>query len=128
MARGKSRSDKANREQLAFKSGGEVRAIFKLILTTGQYCCGAVRIRRLCWAESRQTGLLDGHIRMFALQELGFTDAPCLIAPDDESYTDNNRIRLSTIQEHFMIRRAVDRGVTQVRLAKSLELDFEHIT
>ena len=73
--------------------------------------------------------LLDGHIRMFALQELGFIDAPCLIATDDESYTYNNRInRLSTIQEHLMIRRAVDRGVTPSRLAKSLELDIEHIT
>ena len=73
--------------------------------------------------------LLDGHLRMFALQELGFTDAPCLIATDDESYTYNNRVnRLSTIQEHFMIRRAVDRGVAPARLAKSLELDLEHIT
>ena len=73
--------------------------------------------------------LLDGHIRLTALRELGFTDAPCLIAKDDESYTYNNRInRLSTIQEHFMIRRAVDRGVTPARLAKSLELDLEHIT
>jgi len=73
--------------------------------------------------------LLDGHIRMFALQELGFKDAPCLVATDDESYTYNNRInRLSTIQEHFMIRRAVDRGVTPARLAKSLELDVELIT
>jgi len=73
--------------------------------------------------------LLDGHIRMFAMQELGFSDAPCLVATDDESYTYNNRInRLSTIQEHFMIRRAVDRGVTPERLAKSLELDLEHIT
>ena len=73
--------------------------------------------------------LLDGHIRLIALRELGFTDAPCLIAKDDESYTYNNRInRLSTIQEHFMIRRAVDRGVTPARLAKSLELDLEHIT
>lgn len=73
--------------------------------------------------------LLDGHIRMFALQQLGFTDAPCLIAKDDESYTYNNRInRLSTIQEHFMIRRAVDRGVTPARLSKSLELDIDHIT
>ena len=73
--------------------------------------------------------LLDGHIRLIALRELGFTDAPCLIAKDDESYTYNNRInRLSTIQEHFMIRRAVERGVTPARLAKSLELDLEHIT
>ena len=73
--------------------------------------------------------LLDGHIRLIALRELGFKDAPCLIAKDDESYTYNNRInRLSTIQEHFMIRRAVERGVTPARLAKSLELDIEHIT
>lgn len=48
--------------------------------------------------------LLDGHIRMFALQELGFSSALCLIAKDDESYTYNNRInRLSTIQEHFRL-------------------------
>lgn len=72
--------------------------------------------------------LLDGHIRMMALQELGFTDAPCLIAVDDESYTYNNRVnRLSTIQEHFMIRRAVERGVTPARLSNSLDIDFEHI-
>ena len=72
--------------------------------------------------------LLDGHIRMLALQELGFTDAPCLMAVDDESYTYNNRInRLSTIQEHIMIRRAVERGVTPSKLSKSLEIDIEHI-
>lgn len=73
--------------------------------------------------------LLDGHIRLLALKELGFIDAPCLVALDDESYTYNNRInRLSTIQEHFMICRAIDRGVTAARLAKSLDLDVEHIT
>lgn len=73
--------------------------------------------------------LLDGHIRLFALQELGFVDAPCLIATDDESYTYNNRLnRISTIQEHFMIRRAVDRGVTPERLSKSLDLDLEYVT
>ena len=31
--------------------------------------------------------LLDGHIRLLALKELGFVDAPCLIATDDESFT-----------------------------------------
>jgi ParB-like chromosome segregation protein Spo0J len=55
--------------------------------------------------------------------------APCLIATDDESYTYNNRInRLSTIQEHFMIRRAVERGVSPERLAKALSVDISHIT
>ena len=72
--------------------------------------------------------LLDGHIRMMALQELGYQDAPCLMAVDDETYTYNNRInRLSTIQEHFMIRRAVERGVTPARLSSSLDIDVEHV-
>ncbi len=76
-----------------------------------------------------QHTLLDGHVRLIALAELGYEEAPCLVAKDDEAYTYNSRInRLSTIQEHFMIRRAVDRGVTPARLAKSLELDLEHIT
>ena len=72
--------------------------------------------------------LLDGHIRLVALKELTFADALCLVATDDESYTYNNRInRLSTIQEHFMIRRAVDRGVTPDRLAKALSVDVSSI-
>ena len=72
--------------------------------------------------------LLDGHARLVALQQLGFDSAPCLVATDDESYTYNNRInRLSSIQEHIMIRRAVDRGVTPSKLAKALDVDVSHI-
>ncbi|WP_234744913.1 plasmid partitioning protein RepB C-terminal domain-containing protein [Burkholderia sp. WTPI3] len=72
--------------------------------------------------------LLDGHIRVLALRQLEFVDAPCFVALDDESYTYNNRLnRLSTIQEHFMIRRAVDRGVAPERLAKALSVDVSHI-
>lgn len=78
--------------------------------------------------KSGQHILLDGHIRLLALKQIGFSDAPCLVATDDESYTYNNRInRLSTIQEHFMIRRAVERGVTPDRLAKALSVDVSHI-
>lgn len=68
--------------------------------------------------------LLDGHIRLLALQELQYEEVPCLIATDDEVYTYNNRInRLSTIQEHYMVRRAIQRGVTPERLAKALSVD-----
>ncbi|MHC8307531.1 plasmid partitioning protein RepB C-terminal domain-containing protein [Pseudomonas sp. PB3P13] len=78
--------------------------------------------------QSRQHTLLDGHIRLLVLKQLGFIDAPCLVAIDDETYTYNNRInRLSTIQEHFMIRRAVERGVTPARLARALNVDISHI-
>lgn len=72
--------------------------------------------------------LLDGHMRLLALQQLGYVDAPCLIATDDESYTYNNRInRISSIQEHHMLRRAVERGVTPERLAKALNVDISLI-
>lgn len=72
--------------------------------------------------------LLDGHMRLLALQHLGYTDAPCLVATDDESYTYNNRInRISSIQEHHMLRRAVERGVTPDRLAKALNVDVSQI-
>lgn len=72
--------------------------------------------------------LLDGHMRLLALRQLGYADAPCLIATDDESYTYNNRInRISSIQEHHMLRRAVERGVTPDRLAKALNVDVSHI-
>lgn len=68
--------------------------------------------------------LLDGHIRLMALQELQFSEVVCLVATDDESYTYNSRInRLSTIQEHYMIRRAIQRGVAPERLAKALSVD-----
>ena len=50
------------------------------------------------------------------------------MATDDESYTYNNRVnRLSSIQEHHMVRRAVERGVTPERLAKALDVDISHI-
>jgi ParB-like chromosome segregation protein Spo0J len=72
--------------------------------------------------------LLDGHLRLLALQELGYSDAICLIATDNEAYTYNNRLnRLSTIQEHIMIRRVVDRGVAPERLARALAVDITSI-
>ncbi len=78
--------------------------------------------------ESGQHMLLDGHIRLIALRDLSYADAPCLVATDDEGYTYNTRInRLSTIQEHLMIRRAVERGVSPDRLAKALNMDVSQI-
>jgi len=78
--------------------------------------------------SSGQYIALDGETRLIALKELGFATAPCLVAIDDESYTYNNRVnRLSSIQEHVMIRRAVERGVPPERLAKALDVDVSHV-
>jgi hypothetical protein len=77
---------------------------------------------------SGQHVLLDGHVRLIALVELGVKDVACLIATDDEAYTYNNRVnRLSTVQEHFMIRRAIDNGVSAERLANALSVDISQI-
>lgn len=82
-------------------------------------------------AEIRSTGqhlLLDGHVRLTVLCDLGATEIPCLVATDDEAYTYNSRInRLSTIQEHLMIRRAIHRGVSADRIAKALNVDITHL-
>jgi ParB-like chromosome segregation protein Spo0J len=72
--------------------------------------------------------LLDGHLRHAVLMETGATEVRCLIAKDDEAFTYNKRInRLATIQEHLMIVRAIDRGVSEERLAKALNLDVRAI-
>ena len=72
--------------------------------------------------------LLDGHITALALKNLGYEEAPCLFAKDDETYTYNHRInRLSTIQQHVMIRRAIESGVSKERLARAFNLNLTSI-
>jgi ParB-like chromosome segregation protein Spo0J len=78
--------------------------------------------------EKSEYILLDGHLRVLAFRELGRDTIACLIAKDDETYTYNHRInRLSTIQEHYMIRRAIDRGVSKERLARAFNLNLSAI-
>ncbi len=78
--------------------------------------------------KSGKHPLLDGHLRLCALRELGEESAACLISTDDESYTYNKRVnRISTIQEHLMIRRAIERGVAPERLASALAVDVSMI-
>lgn len=72
--------------------------------------------------------LLDGHLRLAALQDLDVTEVRCLVSDDDESYTYNKRLnRLATIQEHFMIVRAVERGVPEEQIARALDVDVSQI-
>ena len=55
--------------------------------------------------------LLDGHLRIEVLKDLGKTEVDCLISTDDEAYTYNKRVnRLAIIQEHRMILKAIERA------------------
>ena len=65
--------------------------------------------------------LLDGHLRIEALKALGKIEVTCLVSTDDESFTYNRLInRISPIQEHKMIRKAIDHGVPREDLARVL--------
>lgn len=72
--------------------------------------------------------LLDGHLRLAILCDQGVENIRCLIADDDEGFTYNKRInRLTSVQEHFMIVRAIERGVSEEKLAKALNADIKLI-
>jgi ParB-like chromosome segregation protein Spo0J len=45
--------------------------------------------------------LLDGHLRIDVLKDMGQTDVICLVSTDDEAFTYNKRVnRLAMVQEH----------------------------
>ena len=72
--------------------------------------------------------LLDGHLRLHAIKEEGKATAPCIIADDDEAFTYNKRVnRLATVQEHYMIQRALDRGVSAGMIAAALGIDVKAV-
>lgn len=72
--------------------------------------------------------LLDGHMRIEALKEIGQDTVFCLISTDDETYTYNNKVnQVTAIQEHFMILKAIERGVSEERIASALKVDVSLI-
>ncbi|WP_076863847.1 plasmid partitioning protein RepB C-terminal domain-containing protein [Bradyrhizobium mercantei] len=107
-----------------------VRAIGKTVKASSKYRQIASSIAEIGLVEppvvcrDRQAGsylLLDGHLRVEALKELGHMDVECLLSTDDEAFTYNKRIsRLSPIQEQRMIAKAIERNVSKEAIAKAL--------
>lgn len=72
--------------------------------------------------------LLDGHMRLKALQELKISAVFCLVSTEADSFTYNDKVnRLSLIQEHRMITRAIEIGVTPDQISKALSVDVSKI-
>jgi hypothetical protein len=72
--------------------------------------------------------LLDGHLRTEVLRDRGTTEVTCLISTDDEAFTYNKRVnRIAIIQEHKMILKAIENGVSEERIARSLNVDVGSI-
>ena len=72
--------------------------------------------------------LLDGHLRIDVLKDMGKADVLCLVSTDDEAFTYNKRVnRLAIIQEHRMIFKAIEKGVPEKKIAKALNVDVQSI-
>jgi RepB plasmid partitioning protein/ParB-like nuclease domain len=116
-----------------------VKAIGKTVKSSHKYRQILASIREVGLVEppavirdSRESGsylLLDGHLRIEALRDLGATEVECLISTDDEAFTYNKRIsRLSPVQEQRMIAKAIERKVPRDKIARALDINVRSLT
>ena len=114
------------------------RQLSASIVTTPKYECISAAIREvgiieplIVFPHDGDDGtyiLLDGNVRFHIARSLGWATVECFVSLDDEAFTYNHKIsRLSTIQEHFMIRRAIQNGVSEERIGKALNVDVASI-
>ena len=72
--------------------------------------------------------LLDGHVRLDILKQIGSTEVRTIFAMDDEAYTYNKRVNHAPpVAEHFMILKALSNGVGEERIAEVLNVDVSAI-
>ena len=72
--------------------------------------------------------LLDGHSRLDVLKALGIEEVRCTFSIDDEAHTYNKNVnQMSHVGQHFMILKALENGVGELRLAEALSVDVGNI-
>ena len=72
--------------------------------------------------------LLDGHVRLEILKQMGVPRVKAILANEDEAYTFNHHVSCITgVTQHFMILKAISSGVTEQRLAEVLNVDLSEI-
>jgi ParB-like chromosome segregation protein Spo0J len=73
--------------------------------------------------------VLDGHLRLLALKQLGWKTVEIIVASEDDRFTYNARVnRLPPIQAHKMIVKAVKNGVKPERIAKALFIPLHTVS
>lgn len=76
----------------------------------------------------RTLKVLDGHLRIEALQELSIEKAFCIISTIPDSFTPNKQVnQIAVIQQHNMIKKAIDSGVSVKKLSAALGVGEELI-
>ena len=125
-------------ERLAIADVQPLRKVADTVKKTPKYAQIAASIREVGIIEppivARDRGeqgkylLLDGHLRIEILKEMGESEVTCLVSTDDEAFTYNRRVsRIAIVQEHKMILKAVERGVPEERIARSLNVNVSEI-
>lgn len=72
--------------------------------------------------------ILDGHLRIEVLKDLGVKKVHCLISPVEDSYTYNKRVnRITIVQEQKMLLRAVEAGVSVDKLCTVLGVSVQTV-
>jgi hypothetical protein len=72
--------------------------------------------------------LLDGHTRLDILKAQGVQEVRCIFSTDDEAYTYNKKVNhVQSVNQHFMIIKALENGVDEKRLAEALSVDVKNI-
>lgn len=113
-----------------------VRAIGKTVKSSHKYRQIAASIAEIglveppvvCPDKQGSYLLLDGHLRLEVLKDLGHSEVECLLSTDDEAFTYNRRIsRLSAIQEQRMIAKAIERNVPKEKIAKALDINVRSL-
>src|ERR1700719_860891 len=115
-----------------------VKAIEKTAKSSHKYRQIAASIREIGLVEPpvviqdvRDAGsylLLDGHLRIEVLRDLGQIEVECLISTDDEAFTYNKRVnRLSPVQEQRMIAKAIERNVPRDKIARALDINVKSL-
>jgi hypothetical protein len=113
-----------------------VRAIGKTVKSSHKYRqiassiaeIGLVEPPVVCPDKRGSFLLLDGHLRLEVLKDLGHADVECLLSTDDEAFTYNKRIsRISAIQEQRMIAKAIERNVPKEKIAKALNINVRSL-
>lgn len=76
----------------------------------------------------RTLKVLDGHLRIEALLELSIEKAFCIISTIPDSFTPNKQVnQIAVIQQHNMIKKAIDSGVSVKKLSAALGVGEELI-
>jgi len=69
--------------------------------------------------------LLDGHLRLAILKELGAAEVKSLVATDEDGYTYNKRVNyIPPVAQHLMLLQALNRGVSEQRIAAALNVNI----